>query len=53
MDLLSKRYGKLPHELLDLAPWELSLAHACADVGVTTRISRASDGLIVPVVVVE
>lgn len=25
-------YGRLPHEILELAPWQLALAERCVDV---------------------
>lgn len=33
MDRLAKRYGKWPHEVLELPPYELSLAMLCAHAG--------------------
>ncbi|QDP48294.1 MAG: hypothetical protein Unbinned4944contig1000_18 [Prokaryotic dsDNA virus sp.] len=29
VDQIAKRYGRLPHEILELDVWELSLAMAC------------------------
>lgn len=28
-DQVAKRYGKLPHEILELSVWEMSIAVAC------------------------
>lgn len=51
LDCLSRRYGRLPHEIMELTPYELTLAWQCylqanAD---TARRVKQSDGMVFPV----
>ena len=58
VDRLAKRYGRLPHEILELSPWEISLAIECANQADATsaqmieRIRNQPGGMIFPVVTV-
>lgn len=57
VDGLAKRYGKWPHEVLDLDPYQLSVALICAKAGqgfargLQDRIER-NRGVVFPVAVV-
>lgn len=61
IDAIARRYGILPHQVLDLDPWEMGLARVCVQQAANTaaqtveRMSRQGGGLIptpVPVVVI-
>ena len=58
VDRIAKRYGVMPHDVLDLDPWEISLAIECANQADATsaqlieRIRNQSGGMVFPVVVV-
>jgi hypothetical protein len=58
IDQVAKRYGRLPHEILDLDVWELSIAVAClmqsdATAGQLMRRLNADNMPIFPVVVLR
>lgn len=55
LDSLAHRYGRLPHELVELTPAQLGLALAAHAAGVQAAASRMSEiveggGIVVPVV---
>jgi len=52
LDAIARRYGLLPHQVLELSPWELTLAAEClrqADATQAQAVERA--GMVIPVVV--
>lgn len=59
LDALGRRYGRLPHEVLDLDPWQLGLALQChqqADADsahMLNRINNTKGGMVFPVVVLK
>jgi len=54
VDAVAKRYGCLPHEVLDLSAWQLSLAVECWRAANATEAHRLGrmDGMVFPVVIV-
>ena len=55
LDDLGRRYGRLPHEILSLTPWQISLAMQCreqADATSAQLINRltGSGNMVFPVV---
>lgn len=53
IDAIARCYGKLPHEIMDLDPYQMGIALLCYQTGTANRASVAarSDGAIFPVVV--
>ncbi len=53
IDAIARCYGRLPHEILELDPYELGIALLCYQTGVAQRASLASrqGGPVFPVVV--
>lgn len=55
IDAIARRYGKLPHEVLDLDPWQLGLAFQCVQQAAASaaqtvqRMAQANQGGLVPV----
>ena len=57
MDAVARRYGKWPHEVLDLDAWQLGLAVLCRDQHDATRaqlVQRivSNKGMVFPAVLV-
>lgn len=55
LDELGRRFGKLPHEILELSPWQISLAMQCraqADATAAQMVQRlaGSGKMVFPVV---
>ena len=58
LDQIGRRYGMLPHQVLDLDPWQLSLALECAQQADSTSgqmVDRITNngGMVFPVVVLR
>jgi hypothetical protein len=56
VDAVARRYGVLPHVLLELEPWQLSMAVAAWRTGEAASAEAckhiARDGMVFPVVIV-
>lgn len=57
VDKIARRYGVLPHEVLDLSPGALGLAAACVaianeDKAITLERMNSGKGIVFPVAVV-
>ena len=51
LDCLAKRYGRMPHEILELSPYELTLAWQCylqANATLAQRVKAAD--MVFPIV---
>ena len=51
LDTIARRYGILPHDVLELSPYQLTLAWQCylqANATIAQRL-KSSDGMIFPV----
>jgi hypothetical protein len=58
LDRMARRYGRLPHELAELDPFELSVCLACMLTGEAAqadeiqRVTRNPKAMVFPVIVV-
>jgi hypothetical protein len=54
IDAIARRYGILPHQVLDLSPWDLGLALQCLQQAAASaaqtvqRMQQASNGSMIP-----
>ena len=55
LDAIARRYGVLPHQVLELSPWDLGLAYQCVQQAAASaaqtvqRMQQGSQGGLVPV----
>lgn len=54
VDRIARRYGRLPHEVLDLTPYQLGIALVCVQAATEATATRArAGGMVFPVLSVD